>query len=261
MGYNKIISYGNNLEVYEYEKDVVRLVGRTRTPSEDDFSDADIQLSGEDSLPAKEIPKETLGKRSDNARRASLAFRRIVASNLGGSTRPLLVTLTYRDNFTDLARAYKHLTTFIQSLRRAFGKNFKYVVVPEFQKRGAVHFHALVWGLPEEVFLHERETRTLGKLWGHGFVYLKETDGDEKLSFYLSKYMAKAFIDPRLKNQKCYVASRNIQRPLVQAGPFSIPTVLEEYGVTEEAILDRTYQTKWLGEGRYRLFKLNHDQP
>jgi hypothetical protein len=241
-------------------------VGRTRASSKTDFISEDIQLSGEDPLPAERVSKdemgaETLGKRSDNARRASLAFRRIVASNLGGSTRPLLVTLTYRDNFTDLARAYKHLTTFIQSLRSKFGKNFKYVVVPEFQKRGAVHFHALVWGLPEEIFLRERETRILAEIWGRGYVYLKETDGDEKLSFYLSKYMAKAFIDPRLKNQKCYVASRNIQRPIVQTGPFYIPVVLEEFGVTEEAILDRTYQTKWLGEGRYRLFKLNHDQP
>jgi hypothetical protein len=32
--------------------------------------------------------------------------------------------------------------------------------------------------------------------------------------------------------------------------------VLEEYGVTEEAVVDTTYNTKWLGEGRYRLFNL-----
>jgi hypothetical protein len=130
------------------------------------------------------------------------------------------------------------------------------VLVPEFQKRGAVHFHALYWGLPEALFRKERETRTLSRLWGHGFVFLKETDGHEKLAFYLAKYFTKAYQDPRLRNQKSYVASRNVKRPIVQKGPFIMSMVLDEYGVTEEPLVDRTYTTKWLGEGRYRLFQL-----
>lgn len=256
MGYNKIISYGNNLEVYEYEKDIVILVGRKRRDTEITFSEDGLATSREDSL-----PKGDVGKRSDNARRASLAFRRIVASNLGGSALPILITLTYRDNFTDLAGGYRHLTTFIQTLRRRFGKNFSYVLVPEFQKRGAVHFHALFWGLPETVLSMERKTRRISKIWGKGFVFIKQTDGNEKLAFYLAKYFTKAFLDPRLKNQKSYVASRNIKRPLEQKGPFHMPTVLDEYGAKEEPIVDREYQTKWLGKGRYRLFKINNDQP
>lgn len=252
MGYTKIINYANTLEVYEYEKDVVVLLGRSRGAGEiGDFPD-DVDTCGADSLQKDPF---RLGKRSDNARRASLAFRRIVASNLGGLTPPLLVTLTYRDNYTDLKGAYRHLSSFVQSLRHKYGKTFKYIAVPEFQKRGAVHFHALVWALPEEVFLLERETRTLARLWGFGFVYLKETDGHEKLSHYLSKYMAKAFVDPRLRNQKCYTASRNISRPVIQTGSFNIPTVLEEYGITEPPVVDREYLTNWLGRGRYRIFK------
>jgi hypothetical protein len=189
-----------------------------------------------------------------------MAFRRIVSSNLCGGANPLLVTLTYKDNFTDLAGAYRHLTAFNQSLRYRYGKAFAYILVPEFQKRGAVHFHALFWRLPETIFHAERQDRTLSRIWGHGFVFLKETDGNEKLAFYLSKYFTKAFTDTRLCNFKCYVASRNVKRPLIQKGPFIISMVLEEYGVEEEAIVDQTYNTKWLGEGRYRLFKFNNDQ-
>ena len=258
MGYNKIISYGNTLEVYEYEKDIVRLVGRTRRDVEDPVDYDGMDFGGEDPLPKRDSENE-MGKRSDNARRASLAFRRIVASNLDGSSLPLLVTLTYADNFTDLASAYKHLTAYIQALRHRFGKAFSYVLVPEFQKRGAVHFHALVWGLPEELFLHERETRTLSGIWGKGHIYLKQTDGHEKLAFYLTKYFTKAFLDPRLRNQKSYVASRNIKRPLEQKGPFIIPVVLEEFGVVDDPVVDKKYHTKWLGEARFRVFKINND--
>lgn len=258
MGYNKIISYGNTLEVYEYEKDIVRLVGRTRRNDEDNDVHVGVGASRENSL-SKTDSENEVGKRSDNARRASMAFRRLVASNLGGSTLPILVTLTYRDNFTDLAAAYKHFTAFIQALRHRFGKDFSYTLVPEFQKRGAVHFHALFWGLPEELFLRERETRTLSEIWGKGFVFLKPTDGNEKLAFYLAKYFTKAFLDPRLKNQKSYVTSRNIKRPLEQKGPFYMPEVLEQFGATDEPLVDRTYHTKWLGEGRFRLFKINND--
>lgn len=258
MGYNKIISYGNTLEIYEYEKDIVRVVGRTRRNASASAGDGTMGAGGEDSLPEGDS-KVATGKRSDNARRASVAFRRIVASNLGGSSLPLLITLTYRDNVTDLSLAYSDLTAFNQALRRRFGKAFSYAVVPEFQKRGAVHFHALYWGLPADIFPLERENRTISKIWGKGFVFIKETDGRENLSFYLAKYFTKAYLDPRLKNQKSYVVSRNMKRPLIQKGPFIIPVVLEEYGVTSEPVVDRKYLTSWLGEARYRVYKLEDD--
>jgi hypothetical protein len=247
MGYNKFIRYGNFLELYEYERDIVPRVGggkRVRTTPADM---ADSGANGEDKL----------RKRQDNSRRASLAFRRIVACNLGGSARPLLVTLTYRENFTDLKGAYRHFSSFIQALRHKYGKAFRYICVPEFQKRGAVHFHALFWGLPSEVFLLERKNRTLAGLWGRGFVYLKETDGNEKLSFYLAKYMAKAFTDPRLKNQKSYVASRNVERPIVGKGFAPVWPILDEFvGNDDPPVVDREYNTRYLGKGRYRLFKV-----
>jgi len=256
MGYIKIIIYGNNIEIYEYEKTVV-IVHRDKQRREDPSDDKNMGINGQNLLQERK-----LGKRQDNARRASLDFRRLVGANLGSDsrqfTRPILATLTYRDNFTDLKGAYRHLSSFIQSLRHKYGKIFKYTCVPEFQERGAVHFHALFWGLPEEIFLREREDRTIAGYWRHGFIFLKQTDGNEKLSFYLSKYMAKAFLDARLKNQKCYVASRNILRPVTYKGA-SASVVLEDYGInidTGVPVEDRSFDTTWLGKGRFRLFKI-----
>lgn len=258
MGYTKIIIYGNNLDLYEYEKEIIRLDRRKQYGEEYDHV-ADLGTDGENPLPERD-GKTALGRRPDNAWRASLAFRRTVACNLGGFAKPLLVTLTYRDNFTDLKGAYKHLSTFIQSLRRQYGKTFKYICVPEFQVRGAVHFHTLFWRLPSSLFLQERKTRKIAGLWGRGYVFMKETDGDEKISFYLAKYMSKAFIDSRLKNQKSYVASRNIERPIIQSSNSPMWPIIEDYGFTEPAVVDKTYSTEYLGKGRYRLFKISNSE-
>ena len=260
MSYIKIINSGSTVETYEYEYDLVRKYGGSRKRGSEALSDSDVAFSGEDSLPERNS-SASMGKRPDNARRASLAFRRIVSSNLGGGfTLPVLVTLTYADNFTDLKGAYKHFSNFINTCRRRFGREFKYVCVPEFQKRGAVHFHALFWGIPEEVLFLERKNRTVRGIWGFGHVFIKRTDGASALAFYLAKYFTKAYLDPRLKNQKSYVASRNIRRPEVFAGNFNLKNVLFEMGVNGDPEVERVYQTKYFGEGRYQLFTISHDE-
>ena len=251
MGYNKFISYGSNLEVYEYEKNIYVLRGAVKR-FEKRTDNKDLGAGGENPVPQREM-----GKWQDSARRASMAFRRLVSSNLSRTLFPLLVTITYADNQTDIKQGYKDFTSFIQALRYKFGKDFKYISVPEFQKRGAVHFHALFWGLPFELFLSERRTRTLATIWGKGYVYLKETDGNEKLSFYLSKYMSKAFMDIRLKNQKAYVASRNCLRPYVVGGIENVSWLIDDYVGTDIAeIKEKKFSTAWLGECRFRHFHL-----
>ncbi len=252
MSYNKFIKFGNNIELYEYEKDIVVLRGGTRHVADKPKIDRDAELT--------EIE---VGKRKDNAHRASTEFRRLVSSNLDDKVLPLLATVTYKENCVDLKKAYYDYKLFIQVLRYKYG-DFKYISVPEFQKRGAVHFHVLFWGLPADILLPECLTGryknispTLSTMWGNGFVFLKETDGNDKLSSYLAKYMSKAFTDPRLKHQKAYVTSRKINRPYVVAGSFLTWPLLDDYlGVDPVPVKDKTYDTKYLGKGRYRLFKI-----
>jgi hypothetical protein len=252
--YRKIIRYGNHIEIYEYEREP-QLMGRRRIPRTSNDGDVDLGTNRKDTLSERQ-----LGKRRDNARRVAMVFRRLVASNLHGTNLPLLVTLTYKENIADIAIGYKDYRSFVQTLRYTFGKTFKYICVPEFQKRGAVHFHALFWGLPSELFIQERQTRELAGMWGKGFVYLKETDGHDRLSSYLAKYMAKAFSDPRLRNKKAYVASRNIDRPVIDSGPFSFSSIIDEYATNAELIKDTEYDTNWLGTCRHRHFKILNEK-
>lgn len=239
------------MEIYEYEKDI-SLYQRPRRRAKSDVPDPVLAPDGGDPLSERQ-----LGKRRDNARRAQLAFSRFVRSNIDGVVSPILLTLTYAENQENLRIAYGDFRSFSQALRYRFGKGFRYICVPEFQKRGAVHFHALIWGLPESVLLQERNTREIALLWGLGFVYIKPTDGSEKLSTYLAKYMTKAYLDPRLAHCKAYVGSRNCARPKVMSNFSPIWPVLEDYEIsTKPCLQEKHYMTQWLGRGKYRRYQL-----
>ena len=235
MTYIKTITYGDNIEIYQYDhKPPPHIVGKKRK---------------EKIEPDEERKFE---KRKDNAIQAQRNFRRLVGANLSSS--PLLISLTYKENMENITTAYKDHKSFIQALRYEFGKDIKYIAVPEFQKRGAVHFHSLFWGLPREVFLKEKETRHIAEMWGHGFIDVIETDGHGKISSYLAKYMAKAFTDRRLRNQKAYATSRNVTRPVVEKDGLILPLLYAHVEENALPIIDSRYNTKWLGNCHYRHF-------
>jgi hypothetical protein len=72
--------------------------------------------------------------------------------------------------------------------------------------------------------------------------------------------MSKAFTDYRLKNQKAYVASRNISRPVVGRGFSPVWPILHDYvGDSNLPVYERSYDTQWLGTCRHRLFKIPID--
>lgn len=170
MGYNKIIRYANTIETYTYGRHlpIRKNVGRNRKSK---VLRSDLADDGKDPLSSAEHKE----KRQDNARRAALVFKRLVSSNLEGTEYPVLITTTYRDNQTDLRIGYRDFHSFIKALRHKFGALFRYIAVPEFQRRGAVHFHALFWGLPNDIHITERHTRLIALTWKHGFVYMTMT--------------------------------------------------------------------------------------
>jgi len=254
MGYNKIIVSGPLIETYEYEKNIHPYI-RPRTRASSDVSSEVL-----DSDRANPLSERVLGKRRDNAKRAQNDFGRLVRANLDGVVRPLLLTITYAQNQEDLAAAFGDFTAFIEALRYRYGKGFKYIAVPEFQKRGAVHFHALFWGLSEALLFRERKTRELAQAWGRGFIYIKPTDGNEKLSWYLAKYMSKAYLDPRLAGCKAYVASRNVSRPRVMSGISPLWPLLDDLGLSPSNMLhEKRFMTYWLGRAVYRRYQLKQN--
>jgi len=256
MGYLKIIKYSNIVELYQYEKELC-FNGRGYRGSkntnvcEDIYEDRSVILG----------KVESKGfRRADNARRAGLEFRRLVSANLGISENPLLVSLTYREIVTDPKQANADFNSFARIIRSKYGSQVRYVAVKEFQKRGAIHFHALFWGLPNsELVRSERTTRVVASYWGKGFVDVLETDGDLKIAGYLSKYMSKTFSDSRLSNSKAYIGSRNLIRPVVEKGSILLTyfwgDLIGYPDLSNSLVLqDVVFSTSWLGSCRYRKF-------
>jgi hypothetical protein len=214
--------------------------------------------------------------RPDNIGRKISCFKGIVWSNLGGDKPPALITFTMFEVY-GIVSAYKSFSVCLQRLRKSLKDSFRYIAVPEFQKRGAVHFHLIIWGLPDEIIYDEaphwereedigdlgkvkRGNRYLQNLWQRGFVDCLPTDGDPKLAGYLSKYLSKAMSDERLFSQKSYVCSRNILRPVSFTLTEKVGDQIEIEGVnipTTSPIRDVEYQTRWLGKCHNRLIK--HD--
>jgi len=93
-------------------------------------------------------------------------------------------------------------------------------------------------------------------MWGHGFVFMKQTNGAIALSGYLAKYMSKSYLDTRLVSQKAYSTSRNIKRPLIQAIPYAYD-VLSDYELSPQNVLQESkYRTQWLGECKRSIYQI-----
>jgi len=115
--------------------------------------------------------------------------------------------LTFKDNVTDLKSANYEFTKFIQRVNYNYKIKLKYSVVIEFQKRGAVHYHCVLYNLTEKINIKE-----LSKIWGHGFIKINAIDKVDNVGAYVCKYMTKTD-DDRLKGKKMYFNSRGINKP------------------------------------------------
>lgn len=130
------------------------------------------------------------------------------------------ITLTFRENLKDLDVANDYFNKWCLKIRRKF-PNFAYISVPEFQKRGAVHYHLLTnLTLDNQLIYHQNEfDKTLYdvKYWYHGFAsvfFLDTVDENFNLALYITKYLYKD-INDRLFGRKKILKSNNLSKPII----------------------------------------------
>lgn len=146
-----------------------------------------------------------------------------------------MLTLTYRENITDLSQAWADLKKFSRLMKAEFGVDWQYICVPEFQKRGAVHFHMAISGF--------FNVNTVRKFWrqvvGEGNIDItsprkaidKNSWNPRRIANYLAKYLTK--LDSVEFNKRRY-SSTNIPPP-----PFVTGWLPITIGLSVEIILTR----------------------
>ena len=127
-------------------------------------------------------------------RKATITGARLIDQHLragGRRTYPVMITLTYArlDSWSSL-----HVTGFLKSCREWFrqrDRKFYYCWVAELQKRGAVHYHVVVW-MPKGYRLPKPDKRGW---WPHG---LTKIEAARNPVGYIAKYVSKETLSARL---------------------------------------------------------------
>jgi len=192
------IIYGKYLDVIEHEKPKII------------FSRLGNVYSRRDA-----VCKDRTKQSSDRAR---TTLRRIVEANCGkwGEYKPVFATLTQAENQKSLNISNMRFTAFIKRCNYFIGHSLKYVAVPEFQKRGSVHYHIVFFNLPFVNLKQFEET------WGYGTTNVQLMRKQNRTASYLAKYFSKSFTNSRNFNKKSFFSSRGLIRPVPIYGAYEV---------------------------------------
>lgn len=137
------------------------------------------------------------------------------------------VTLTLdpkkNDSF-NYEESKKLLLKWCRHMRDIYGK-FDYIIIPEFHKSGAVHFHGLLGDIPanfveathpvsrQPISRNERQVYNLAD-WKHGFTDCEKIIDSEKTASYLTKYITKELMtNKEMFRKKRYFSSKGLKKP------------------------------------------------
>lgn len=159
-----------------------------------------------------------------NLYRTRSSLTQIIKSNESEFKTFITLTFDQKRNTIDINNIQdcnKKFHTWITYIKQLF-PDFKYVGVPEFQKRGAVHYHLLtniayesdLLTKERKIWSPKKKTNKIGKDvkgWSYGHNMAINLDNFNVIG-YLTKYLQKD-VDNRLFGQRKYFHSRNLKKP------------------------------------------------
>ncbi len=210
---HKIIRSGDVLEIYEYSEGYIK--GYTLTEKE-------INNRKINNRTRTESNSDDTDSRERSLKRAKANLRRLINANVGQYGKEFtakFLTLTFKDNVKDLNKANYEFTKFIKRLNyHCFGTkkaNLKYTCVIEFQERGAIHYHVIIYNIP---YIKASE---ISNIWGNGFIKINKIDDVDNVGAYVSEYLGQAekgqgkdVADDRLQGKKSYFSSKGLFKPI-----------------------------------------------
>ncbi len=218
MGYKRIITYGDIIEVYDYEKPLKNQKGinalrahRKVTKRYDNTQKNDVKSKRARSLREDAQRKGIYTRKESSIKRSRDNFFRLCHHNNCFSKNIDFITLTFAYDL-DYKLASQHVRHFFERIREWY-PSISYISVPELTKKGRFHFHLLVYDLPPEASLLERETRNLQRQFRRGYLDIRSATYTSKgIAGYMAKYMAKALTDEKYETARGYNCSRNIKK-------------------------------------------------
>ncbi len=242
----KAVISGDIVEIYEYDKPI--LEGYEKLEKE--------KIHGRSSTASKD---EKVLNRQRVQNRARRDLKRLINSNAGRHFdeqtgeiySPKFLTFTFADNVTDLDQANREWKKFRLRLEYRLKKKLEYVVVVEFQKRGAVHYHAVFFNLPFT------PAKVISQVWGQGFIKINRIEEVDNIGAYVSKYMGKNVEDDKLIGEKCYFSSRGLLKPVEVTDKESVEKMAGE--LKEYQVYETQFQNDYVGQVRYRQFNLRRE--
>lgn len=205
---HKIIKCGDYYQIYNY-KNIHSKKDSSLEPLDSDF------LFKKDNFNRKQEEQFIQHK---NIERSKFQMQRLVKTN--EQLFKTFITLTFSENITDIKKAHHDFLIWRKQVKRALQKQkkeFFYIAVPEFQKRGAVHYHILT-NLDiknSTIIIPQKNKKNCYdvKYWTKGFTSVFDVKNIHVIN-YMTKYMTKD-IDDRLFGHRRYYYSRNLKQPEV----------------------------------------------
>jgi len=246
----KVVKSGSLLEIYRFGRDISlgRKIRHIKTEEEKS------KTSKGDSLSA-------------SARRSKRMIKRLIKANsflwFKEKTHkpylPITLTLTFKENITELKEANYEFTKFIRRLNYEVNQiekqdlklsNLKYLAVYELQERGAIHYHMIFFNLPYIKDIYNR----LRDIWGQGRIMVGGKRKEltkvqnqkvlEKIIDYFTKYIQKSVYENKNPRQKKYIASKGLIKPLESS-------FMEVVNLVKSKLPETTLKYHYDGESEY----------
>lgn len=176
----KCVISGNNIDIYQYSRPVqlCHLTNKKQTSKKHTFNKSNLNKTKRDLI-------------------------NYIYSNPDLNK---FITLTFKDNIKDHNIANYEYNKFAKRISYRYN-NFKYITVPEYQKRGSIHYHIL----SQIPFIKHSD---LTKIWSNGYVFINRIDRINNISLYVSKYITKQLLQKHYKKKK-FFTSKNITKPKI----------------------------------------------
>lgn len=153
--------------------------------------------------------KKEYHREEKTLKRSLRSIKEIVDINYVPYTK--FITFTFRENITDLEDARSSWRFFMRKFKNTFGFPFKHIKVVEHQKRGAIHFHCIV-------FIDRKiDFEKIKECWTRfGSVDIKLIKGGAVgVTKYITKYITKSFEHP--EEYECFARVYTCSRALKRA--------------------------------------------